>query len=356
MEHKLNLRFFYALLFGLFAATFVSCSDDDEPSIDLRNLCQSIPDDKVTIYLNGEVVEQPGKAIFAFPDSQSPEEEVFESEMLLETEGLWPGNSYGKIAETFIFKVDAKSSPNRIEFNGKVQRPELHDYDLDLEGYYENEELVLNLNYRSRTTALTGNTYELDMTADDLLLFDGAAPASIEWNGEQIPTKDFLHESLRHMFNYYVDQAGNDAARITFLEDGSMEVSLRDARTHTFAPAFEDCAYRFDRGLGWLECKQEDANNFSKDFMPFPWETPNGLFFCTRKDKAYIPVRYQTNGDILWMALHLNEADSIVAILLNYWTASVTDNSDETNRLREISNLLYARKITGFIWLNWKKV
>lgn len=356
MKHPLNPRLFYALLWGLCVTTLLSCSDD-EPSIDLRTICRLIPGEKVKMTLNGEAIGQPGDVAFAFPDLQLPEKETFESKMLLEMISLWPGHKASTLGENFYLEVDAQSTPDRILFAGKAM--EGKPYDLEVEGHYENDELTLNLSYRSGAKRLTGHTYELEMNADAFILdFIHSQQNDIEWNGERVPIKEFLRESLKPIFSQYVSRTGNDAARITFLEEGGMELSFRDSRTHTFTPAPGHYAHRFNGVVGWLEAGQDEAFDFCKDFMPLSVSQmlPNGLFWCTKRDKAYIPIYYQEREDEMWMTLYLEGADYILSRFIADWTADISDESDATMRLRAIHSLLSGKYIGSSIWVNWKKV
>lgn len=356
MKHPSIHRLFYALLLGLCVTTFLSCSDD-EPSIDLRTICRLIPGEKIKMTLNGETIGQPGDAAFAFPDLQLPEKETFESKMLLEMISLWPAHEASALGENFYFEVDAQSTPDRIAFAGRIT--EEKPYDLEVEGCYENDELTLNLSYRSGAKNLTGHTYELEMNADAFILdFIYFQQDNVEWNGERVPIREFLRESLKPIFSQYVNRTGNDAARITFLEDGGLEVSFRDSRAHTFTPAPGHYAHRFNGAVGWLETGQEEASGFCGDFMPLSVSQmlPNGLFWCTKRDKAYIPVRYQERGDEMWMTLYLEGADYIPSRFIADWTADISDESDAMMRLREIRSLLSYKHTGGYIWVKWKKV
>lgn len=359
MKHSFNYRLFYALLLGLFVTTFISCSDDDEPSIDLRTLCQQIPSDKIKMTLNGETIEEPGDVAFAFPNQQSPEEEIFESKMLIEMTSLWPNNDKSNLAKNFYFEVDAQSSPNKIVFTGSIQKQEQYKYELDLEGYYENNELVLNMNYRSKDTNLIGNTYELEINVDAFNLGDIMIKTeTVEWNGEQVPITEFLHESLKPIFGHYVEKTGNDAVRVTFSEDGSMGISFRDSRTHTFSPVSGHYAYRLNGSAGWLEAGQEEAVNFCKDFLPYSFPLPNGLFWATQRNKAFIPIYYRTGSDKLLMTLHINgdNDNDLILYFLNEWTCNVSDDSEPTMRLHKVRSLFHNKSISGLIWGVCKKV
>lgn len=353
MAHKLNNNILYIVLFGIFATIFVSCSDDDVPSVDLRNLCQSIPSKQVKLTMNGEVIDYAGDVAFAFPDLQLPEEEVFESKMLMEILPLWPNGSLSSPLKNTYFDINATSSPDRIIFTGKVQDNAL--YHLNVEGCYENDTLKLNLNYQAGVTELIGNTYNLELNADALILQLGIRHETVDWNGEQIPTEAFIRESLKPIFNRFVEKTGYDAAQITFMEDGTMKLSFRDAQNKTFVPASGHYAYRFhDSSFGCFEVGQEEALLFSKAFLPYSSSLPNGLFWYTNRNNAFIPVYYQSYEDELFMTLHLKDS-SILQRFLSEWTMNISDDSEEVRRLRKVNSLFYDESVKGLIMVNMKK-
>lgn len=352
MTHKLNFSTLYIVLFSVFAITFVSCSEDDAPPVDLRNLCQSIPSKQVKLTMNGEVIDDAGDVAFAFPDLQLPEEEVFESKMLMEIISLWPTCRLSSPLTNTYFDIDATSSPDRIIFTGKARDIAL--YTLTVEGCYENDTLKMNLNYQSGIKDLIGNTYDLELNADALILPLGIRQSTVDWNGKQIPTEEFIRESLKPIFNRFVEQTGYDAARLTFMEDGTMKLSFRNAGK-TFIPVSGHYAYRFHASnLGCFEVGQEEALLFSKAFLPYSSFLPNGLFWYTNRNNAFIPVYYQSYDDYLLMTLHLEDYSTFQRFL-SEWTMNISDDSEEVRRLRKVSSLLYDESVRGLIMVQLKK-
>ncbi len=354
MAHKLNHSILYVTLIGIFATSFISCSDDDVPPVDLRTLCQLIPSKQVKLTMNGEVINDAGDVAFTFPDLQLPEQEVFESKMLMEVFPLWPNSSLPSSLKNTYFDIDATSSPDRIIFTGKVQDVAL--YDLNVEGCYENDTLKLNLNYQAGATDLIGNTYDIQLNTDALVFQLGIKYEVVDWNGEQIPTEEFIRESLKPIFSHFVEKTGYDAVRITFMEDGTMKLSFRDSQNKTFVPASGHYAYRFhDYSFGYFEVGQEEALLFSKAFLPYSSSLPNGLFWFTNRNNAFIPVYYQsyTGGNLL-MTLY-SKGYSVFQRFLSEWTMNISDDSEEVRRMRKVSSLFYDENVKGLIMVNLEK-
>lgn len=68
---------------------------------------------------------------------------------------------------------------------------------------------------------------------------------TVDWTGEQIPTREFIRESLNPIFNRFVEKTGYDAARITFMEDGAMKLSFRDSQKEDFCSCLRTLCLSF---------------------------------------------------------------------------------------------------------------
>lgn len=352
MTQRLNFRIFYVIAICVFANAFMACdNDDDVPSIDLRELCQVFPSKQVMLTLNGEVIDEAGDVGIVFPDLQVPEGEVFESEMLLEMLSLWPDCSILQPFPHHYFEIDVVSSPDKVTFTGEVRGASL--YNLSIEGCFENDVLKLDLTYKAGRTELIGNTYELPLDVDALdFRWLSAKKDAVEWNGEMVPVEDFVRQAFKPIFSGFVENTGYDAVRFTFLEDGSMEMSYHDSQRNTYIPAFGHYAYRFhDYNFGCFEMGEEEAAAFSDALFPYTSSIPNGLFWFTARRKAFIPVCYQRDReDNLFMALRLKD-NSTLARFLSEWTMDISDSSEEVQRMREVSNMLYREEMSDLIMI-----
>lgn len=365
----------YLLLLGFVACSiFISCSNEEPvPPIELKTICKEYKYDKVFLMLNGETVSPSVNAKINFPAGQLSEADTYEARMVLETTPLWVG-AEGDINKNanLLFDVDATSSSDEITFTGKTSEDAC--FLVDVKGTVRNDSVWLNMNYQTQNHKLKGKTFELAMSADSYLLEKlESCPEyqdTVVWNGVTYPTIDFVRESLDNIYKEYVEKTGIDSYRLTFCEDGKMDVKVHLNGSYTSLDGYY--AYRFHKGYegsegGAFEVGKNEATRFCSDFIDDESTTPNLLFKVALRDKTYVPVslrgircKLEDNSyeDRLYLELvGFDDSGKFdFSHVLGEFTKSVIDYSDRTMRLRKISQLLLQQKIADEFLFYMKEV
>ena len=378
---KTRLSFLFLLAISCTLGLFISCNNEDPiPPIELKTICKEYKYDKVFLVLNGDTLSPSVDMSLYFPDGQLPEVDTYESRMVLETTPPWlgaDGNLYEQ--SNLKFEVDASSSAEEIAFSGKTIEDFL--YSMEIKGTIRNDSVWMDMTYRTTEyNDLRDKTFELLMSGDSYFLGylneNVKYQDTVVWNGVTYPTEDFVRESLDNIYKEYVAKTGIDAYRLTFREDGRMEVKARNAQTGIYTPVDGYYAYRFHKGYGtWgggvFEVGMEEAKKFYMDFvddLDFP-HFPNHLFQSYIRERAYVPISLRS----FYHTLSENEYEERLYLelvgfddhgkgwwnfsyFLSEYTKYVNDFSDRTKRLRKISDLLWNKKIADEFMFYMKEV
>ena len=378
---KTRLSFLFLLAISCTLGLFTSCNNEDPiPPIELKTICKEYKYDKVFLVLNGDTLSPSVDMSLYFPDGQLPEVDTYESRMVLETTPPWlgaDGNLYEQ--SNLKFEVDASSSAEEIAFSGKTIEDFL--YSMEIKGTIRNDSVWMDMTYRTTEyNDLRDKTFELLMSGDSYFLGylneNVKYQDTVVWNGVTYPTEDFVRESLDNIYKEYVAKTGIDAYRLTFREDGRMEVKARNAQTGIYTPVDGYYAYRFHKGYGtWgggvFEVGMEEANKFYMDFIDEFGDSyfPNHLFQTYIREKAYVPISLRS----FYHTLSENEYEERLYLelvgfddhgkgwwnfsyFLSEYTKFVNDFSDRTKRLRKISDLLWNKKIADEFMFYMKEV
>ena len=378
---KTRLSFLFLLAISCTLGLFTSCNNEDPiPPIELKTICKEYKYDKVFLVLNGDTLSPSVDMSLYFPDGQLPEVDTYESRMVLETTSPWlgaDGNLYEQ--SNLKFEVDASSSAEEIAFSGKTIEDFL--YSMEIKGTIRNDSVWMDMTYRTTEyNDLRDKTFELLMSGDSYFLGylneNVKYQDTVVWNGVTYPTEDFVRESLDNIYKEYVAKTGIDAYRLTFREDGRMEVKARNAQTGIYTPVDGYYAYRFHKGYGtWgggvFEVGMEEAKKFYMDFvddLDFP-HFPNHLFQSYIRERAYVPISLRS----FYHTLSENEYEERLYLelvgfddhgkgwwnfsyFLSEYTKFVNDFSDRTKRLRKINDLLRNKKIADEFMFYMKEV
>ena len=378
---KTRLSFLFLLAISCTLGLFTSCNNEDPiPPIELKTICKEYKYDKVFLVLNGDTLSPSVDMSLYFPDGQLPEVDTYESRMVLETTPPWlgaDGNLYEQ--SNLKFEVDASSSAEEIAFSGKTIEDFL--YSMEIKGTIRNDSVWMDMTYRTTEyNDLRDKTFELLMSGDSYFLGylneNVKYQDTVVWNGVTYPTEDFVRESLDNIYKEYVAKTGIDAYRLTFREDGRMEVKARNAQTGIYTPVDGYYAYRFHKGYGsWgggvFEVGMEEANKFYLDFIDEFGDSyfPNHLFQTYIRERAYVPISLRS----FYHTLSENEYEERLYLelvgfddhgkgwwnfsyFLSEYTKFVNDFSDRTKRLRKISDLLWNKKIADEFMFYMKEV
>ena len=378
---KTRLSFLFLLAISCTLGLFTSCNNDDPiPPIELKTICKEYKYDKVFLVLNGDTLSPSVDMSLYFPDGQLPEVDTYESRMVLETTPPWlgaDGNLYEQ--SNLKFEVDASSSAEEIAFSGKTIEDFL--YSMEIKGTIRNDSVWMDMTYRTtKYNDLRDKTFELLMSGDSYFLGylneNVKYQDTVVWNGVTYPTEDFVRESLDNIYKEYVAKTGIDAYRLTFREDGRIEVEARNVQTGNYIPVDGYFAYRFHKGYGsWgggvFEVGMEEANKFYLDFIDGLGDShfPNHLFQTYIRQRAYVPISLRS----FYHTLSENEYEERLYLelvgfddhgkgwwnfsyFLSEYTKFVNDFSDRTKRLRKISDLLWNKKIADEFMFYMKEV
>lgn len=362
-------------------ATFVSCSNEELITpVELKTVCKQYKHDKIFLVLNGDTLHPSVDAVVNFPDGNLPELDIYESKMVLETTPPWLGAD-GNLWEVpnLKFDVDVSSSSEEVSFVGTTSA---YAYLVDVKGIIRNDSVWMDMTYQTKNNKLEGKTFELEMSADSYLLkmlkSNVTYQDTVVWNGTTYSTADFVRESLDVVFQDYVAKTGIDAYRMTFDNDGKIELKARNAENGLYTSVDGHLAYRFHKGYeGWgggvFEVGMEQAKdfyfNFVDDLNNNP-HFPNQLFQTYMRDRAYIPISlreiyYTIDEDNVEERLYLelvafddngNGTWYSFAYFLSDMTKLVTDYSDKTMRLRKIMRLIDTKKIADEFLFYMKEV
>lgn len=377
MKTRLSFLFLWAISCTL--VLFTSCNNEDPvPPIELKTICKEYKHDKVFLVLNGDTLSPSVDMSIYFPDEQLPEADTYESRMVLETTPPWlgaDGNLYEQ--SNLKFEIDASSSAKEITFSGSTGNT---FYSMGVEGTLRNDSVWLDMTYRTTEyNDLKDKTFELLMSADSYFLGylneNVKYQDTVVWNGVTYPTVDFVRESLDNIYKEYVAKTGVDAYRLTFCEDGTMEVKARNAQTGTYTPVDGYFAYRFHKGYGsWgggvFEVGMEEAKKFYMDFVDDLGSPhfPNHLFHTYIRERAYVPISLRS----FYHTVSENEYEERLYIELvgfddysvRWWDFSNflseytkgPEITDSLRRLSKINNLLYYKKIADEFMFYMKEV
>lgn len=381
MKTKLSNSFFW--LYILTIVSFSSCNNEDPaPPINLHTITNKVyTADKVFLTLNGDTFNSGIDLTFSYTGDELQMGEVCESRMLLETAPPWAGAD-GNLYEVanVKFDVNVSSSPKEVSFTGQTRNDAVY-YEMDVQGTIRNDSVWLDMSYRTMNNNMKDKTFELQMSADSYLLDFLRENVkdyqdTVIWEGTTYQTVDFIRESLAPIFNEYVQKTGIDAYRLTFLEDGRIDVMARQANNGTYIPIEGDFAYRFHKGYGYggggvFEIGTDEAQQFCSDFQNDNG-LPNFLFHTVdwAKKKAYIPVelkiaRYRV-GD--WDDIEERLTLELVgyrdysaqwynySYFLNAFTKYGDDFSDKTMRLRKISSMVWGKRVSDQFLFYMKEV
>lgn len=371
MKKRFSILFLWSICCTL--GIFTSCNNEEPvPPIELKSICKEYNNEKVSLILNGDTLSPSVDMTIHFPDGLLPETDTYESRMILETTPPWvgaDGNLYNQ--RNLTFEVDASSSSKEIVFSGKTM--ENISYSMEVKGTIRNDSVWLDMDYQPQNNTLKGKTFELQMSADsyklDLLNMGVKYQDTVIWNGVTYSTIDFVRESLDNIYKEYVEKTGIDAYRLTFCEDGRMEVKAHNAQTGMYTPIDGYYAYRFHKGAGGgvFEVGLEEAKKFYTEFVDDLGHPhfPNQLFHTYFREKAYVPVDirdfyHQSNEVHLYLELvgfdDYSKSWYDFSNFLSEYTKNVADLSDRTRRLGKINMLLYNKKIADEFLFHMKEV
>lgn len=372
---KTRLSFFILVGFCCMLGLFISCSNEEPaPPIELKTICKEYGHDKVFLLLNGDTLSPSVDMSIHFSDGQLPEADTYASRMVLETVAPWIGaDGNTRRGYDLKFDVDVSSSVEEVVFSGNEGNT---FYSMEIEGLIRNDSVWLEMTYQSEYEVVKGKTFELQMSSDSYMLErlneNVKYQDTVVWNGVTYSTIDFVRESLGNIYKEYVEKTGIDAYRLTFREDGRMDMMARNAQTGDYTPMDGYFAYRFHKYNGGVfEVGMKEAVRFYTDFVDELGDLnfPNFLFKAFIRERAYMPVDlrsfyYTLNEDEYEERLFLELAGFLDGVeeersfeyFLGEYTKWVNDLSDETKRLRKIKNLLYHKKIADEFLFYMKEV
>lgn len=375
---KTRLSFLFLWTVSCIFGVLTSCNNEDPvPPIELKTICKEYEYEKVFLILNGDTVNPSVYIAIYFPDGQLPETDTYESRMVLETTPLWVGaDGFLEKQSNLKFDINTSSSTEEVTFYGKTN--ENHSfYYMEVEGTLRNDSVWLDMTYHAKLNVVKGKTFELQMNADSYMLErldeNVKSQDTVVWNNVIYSTVDFVRESLDNIYKEYVAKTGIDAYRLTFREDGRIDVMAHSVQTDAYTSVEGYFAYRFHKGNGGgvFEIGREEAHQFYLDFMdelgnPY---FPNQLFRTFFRERAYVPISlrsfyYTLSKDKFEERLYL-ELEGYedygkdwwnFSYFLNEYTKYLDDFSDRTERLRKINDLLYFKKIADEFLFYMKEV
>lgn len=229
----------------------------------------------------------------------------------------------------FLFKVVPSHTSRGTMLNGVYMGC---NYELQLEGFHNNEKLELQLTYKSTNDKLVGNSYLFHFNTEAI---DTRMSGSIifDYKGEEQSISPFLHEALAPMLDVMAQRFGK-SVRMTFLEDGMLQLEAKQASGDTFIPIaglhgfclhsthHTGFIYSDDEGASYVSEKVGD-NQVGNKYYTSHLYVVDGLY-------KYIPIFYGIIDSDLVIYFYADGYRKLYSTFLDEWVQSNASNlSDE---------------------------
>ena len=332
---------FFPLLLQLY-----SCSDDEAPPIDLTTISKVYRGDELKIFFNGVEYSREGEVVALVLPSMigvDNSDKTWQGEgekMLLEILPFWPEINNDNQWNSIIFEVDAISTPDEVRFTGSYSDAPDY-YLLEVEGIVRGEVMTIHLTYTEQVNRITGNTYVFwfnEVSLNFVRLYPKYQ--TIEFDGQQIPTEDFVRDALTPVLKVIRESLGGDL-QVEFLSDGSVNVSLlpTSGGSSTAIPGWH--GYRIHNNqYGFLCSDYEGASWFSERLVDRDEPYIGGLYTMWIDTLYFFGVYYDMNDDsdlllaledLYWNDLHT---------FLYSWQTHIGDKALSETELEKVKRVI----------------
>ena len=256
------------LLLWVCSLFLTSCEKEDvPPPIDLNTLCKTFQRQQLQLYVNG--VEYFGHTV-TFAQNKTTDVENNSSTMFLGISPLWPNVRNYTSSEEYDYEwiempVSVEATSNEVFFQGILPIYEKNTV-IGTEGCWKNDTLRINVIYRANIDGITDNTFIFDFTNESINL-DFLHPNSnfIEYDGEKIPTKEFVKEAFGIFLKAIRNNLGGANLQLTFNRDGSVNMGLKHMDKTTYVPINGHHAYRLHTSeYGFLQSDSEGGKAINR--------------------------------------------------------------------------------------------
>lgn len=343
----------YSLLFlsVVTAMCVFSCDNDEKitPPLDIPNVINNSSAKKVFSF-DGMEVNAPNIKFDLLSSPNQKSGKIYEAEMEMTLPVSIRTSTTSQTLSPFKFKVNARSTEDRIVFNGDCLHG-IGDVKFSVEGVYKQNDgwdsLFVNLKREAPQAAFAGKTFE--MTLDERTFdYDELARNfnHTEWK-EPFTLPHYTIEGMSMYMDYLRTATKEAAYRFTFQADGTLEIQKRNSENGNFAQLPGRFKYYLaDKEIGFIEMDKKYATEIMKLLLANENASPYGFFTSTYlfEDVLNVPFCYKLYGNVLWLALGDKTGITNMNQILFDWRINATDyyNVEEYDPL-------------GFVYMGWNK-
>ena len=352
-------KMYYTFLLLAIAIGVTSCNNEDDEKIMLQDITAMTNPEPAQrfIFMDGNRVDDAyAKAVtFKVLDTISKDnDKIYEAEMEMQLPEMRRISLDDMTFSRMTFHINAKASEERITFSGD-EIHSLGETKYTVEGYmkqglsYELDTLFVQVKRISPKASFAGNTYELTFDENTFSYSDFSDNGNID----NRPVIEYAQEAVPYYTNYQRDKTNGAIFRLTFQEDGTLDIKKKDNSMTGFESITESFRYYItssnsNKGTGMIEMSFDTAmdlecflqggflegTNYYYSYPPqLPIYTFNLPFEYVENEKGELMIalgdkitpQYKIRNSIkTWMYHHANgyytpgEADPLKVFLDNW--------------------------------------
>lgn len=344
----------------------ISCNTDELPPIKLESLRGTYMGETRIVHFNGkEYLTHEEIISIGFPADFGMSEKG-DGTMIMELFPIWPESAtLNPFLNTMKIAMKTIATSSDVILTGNYSDSPF--YSLTAEAKWTEENLIVDLDYKSTDERLLGNTFIIRMN-ENALDFSRLYPSSntVEFDGEQIPIEDFVKEAMSPIFRALSKNLGAEI-KLVMKEDGSMDISAKKEGSNSFTniPG-EHRHWLHSENHGYFEADYEGASWLHKILQENEYTNIalSGTFETATREytQNFAPILYYfDDGDLVYSNQNWDGwlFEKYLATLLNSYRLSENGlyemTLEERGKISTLINLLKDDIIRGDIFIRAKK-